>query len=162
MLYCYDNKTIKWENDGVNYCLHIWADNDGECNPRDYDHDSIMACFHKRYSLGDDIGFSDPKYFWNDLVWKYCNYEDVLDALVNKKLFDTCAIQYHDSDDDNDHWAICTNDSETKMNTDGQICFMMILFSIPEKSFLFVTVCCCLKKEQFGFLFGLTNIAESQ
>ena len=113
MLYCYDNETIKWENDGVNYCLHIWADNDGECNPRDYEHDSIMACFHKRYSLGDDIGFSDPKYFWNDLVWKYCSDEEVLDALVNKKLFDTCAIQYHDSDDDNDYWAICTNDSDS-------------------------------------------------
>lgn len=112
-LYCYDNEIIKWENDGVNYCLHILADDGEECNPRDYDHDSIMACFYGRYRLGDAIDSNTSEEFWNNLVWKYCDDKEVFDALVNRKLFDTCAIQYHDLDDDNDYWAICTNNSES-------------------------------------------------
>ena len=70
MLYCYDNETIKWTDNDINYCLHIWADNGEECNPRDYDHDSIMACFYGNYKLGDFIEADTPESFWNNLVWK--------------------------------------------------------------------------------------------
>lgn len=105
-LYCYDNETIKWENGGINYCLHIWADNDGECNPRDYEHDSIMAYFHSRYRLGDEIDASTVEEFWNNLVYKYCSDEEILDALFNMKLEDTCVVVDENYSDEK-RYAIC-------------------------------------------------------
>lgn len=144
MLYCYDNETIKWENDGVNYCLHIWADNGEECNPRDCDHDSIMACFYGRYRLGDAIDSNTPEEFWNNLVWKYCDDKEVLDALVNK----SCLIHVQFSIM---IWMTImtigqsvptilnqTIGFRTRKNIVGRACFMMTLFSIREESSLFV------------------------
>lgn len=92
-LYCYDNEIIKWIYGDNLYCLHIQHDDEADNNPRWWDdHDSTMACFHSRYNLGDKIDEKTPEEFWNDLVYKYCSDEEILDALLNMKLEDTCVV----------------------------------------------------------------------
>jgi hypothetical protein len=72
-LYCYDNEIIKWTYGDNLYCLHIQHDDVADNNPRWWDdHDSVMACFHPRYRLGDKVDASTPEEFWNDLVYEYC------------------------------------------------------------------------------------------
>lgn len=71
-LYCYDNEIIKWTYGDNLYCLHIQHDDIADNNPRWWDdHDSVMACFHSRYRLGDKIDASTAEEFWNDLVYEY-------------------------------------------------------------------------------------------
>ena len=106
MLYCYDNETIKWTDNDTNYCLHIWVDNGEECNPRDYDHDSIMACFYPRYNLGDKIEEQTPEKFWNNMVFKYCSDEDIYNALISCSLSDLAAIPDEIDVDRYNVWAI--------------------------------------------------------
>lgn len=92
ILRCYDDETIKWKNDGADYCLHIQHDDTGDNNPRYWDdHDSVMACFHPRYRLGDKIDATKPEEFWNNMVYEHCSAEEIIDALKNMKLKDTCA-----------------------------------------------------------------------
>lgn len=98
-LYCYDNVTIKWVNKDELYCLHIQYDDSGDDNPRWWDdHDSVMACFHPRYRLGDKIDARTPEEFWNNMVYEYCSAEEIIDALKNMRLEDTCAQVCKDMD----------------------------------------------------------------
>ena len=91
-LYCYDNVTVKWVNEDELYCLHVQHDDTGDNNPRWWDdHDSVMACFHSRYHLGDKIDARTPEEFWNNMVYEYCSAEEIIDALKNIELKDTCA-----------------------------------------------------------------------
>lgn len=67
-VYISDNTTFKWHHEGTHYCLHIQSDND-PLNPRkDFDNVGTMACWHRQYSLGDDVKESSPEFFWNQLV----------------------------------------------------------------------------------------------
>jgi hypothetical protein len=80
-IWCCDNDTFKWEHDGKKFCLHIRSD---ECarNPREeWDNLCLMACFHRRYRLGDDIKTSDPEEFWRDLVAEHIMGVDLVDAV---------------------------------------------------------------------------------
>ncbi len=64
----YDDDTVKWENEGKCYCLHIQQD-EMPMNPRaDMDNVTIMACWHRRYRLGDKIEDDEPEDFWRRLV----------------------------------------------------------------------------------------------
>lgn len=91
-LYCYDNEIIKWTYGDNLYCLHIQHDDIADNNPRWWDdHDSVMACFHPRYHLGDKIDARTPEEFWNNMVYEYCSAEEVIDALKNMELKDACA-----------------------------------------------------------------------
>lgn len=106
-LYCYDNEIIKWTYGDNLYCLHIQHDDIADNDPRWWDdHDSVMACFHSRYRLGDKIDASTAEEFWNNLVYNYCSDEEVLDALFNMKLEDTCAIVDENYSDEK-RYAIC-------------------------------------------------------
>ena len=106
-LYCYDNEIIKWIYGDNLYCLHIQHDDEADNNPRWWDdHDSTMACFHSRYNLGDKIDEKTPEEFWNDLVYKYCSDEEILDALLNMKLEDTCVVVDENYIDEK-RYAIC-------------------------------------------------------
>lgn len=69
-LYCYDDEIIKWISSCGNlYCLHIQHDDVADNNPRWWDdHDSVMACFHSRYCLGDKIDASTAKSFGTILL----------------------------------------------------------------------------------------------
>lgn len=106
-LYCYDNEIIKWTLRDNLYCLHIQHDDIADNNPRWWDeHDSVMACFHSRYRLGDKIDASTAEEFWNNLVYEYCSDEEILDALFNMKLEDTCVVVDENYSDEK-RYTIC-------------------------------------------------------
>ena len=45
----YDDDTVKWENEGKSYCLHIQQD-EMPLDPRaDMDNVTVMACWHRQY-----------------------------------------------------------------------------------------------------------------
>jgi hypothetical protein len=62
-----ENDTIKWAHDGKLHCLHIQRDEFPE-DPREWSNLTIMACWHRRYRLGDKIADSSQEDFWRRLV----------------------------------------------------------------------------------------------
>ena len=110
-LYCYDNEIIKWTYGDNLYCLHIQHDDVADNNPRWWDdHDSVMACFHPRYRLGDKVDASTPEEFWNNLVYEMCEPEEIINALINKKTIDVIAEK--SIRDDTYYLSILTDDGE--------------------------------------------------
>lgn len=82
----YDDDTVKWENEGKCYCLHIQQD-EMPMNPRaDMDNVTIMACWHRRYRLGDKIEDDEPEDFWRRLVRENVPEEEVFKAARDGKL----------------------------------------------------------------------------
>lgn len=82
----YGDETVKFTYDGERYCVHVHND---ECpdDPRSWDTPfSTMACFHRRYRLGDDIKTSDPEEFWRDLVSEHMMAVDLVDAVRNDEV----------------------------------------------------------------------------
>lgn len=64
----YDNDTVKWENEGKLFCLHVQRD-EMPMDPRaDMDNVTVMACWHRNYRLGDKIEDDEPEDFWRRLV----------------------------------------------------------------------------------------------
>ena len=88
-LYISDNDTIKFEYEGKRYCVCIKRDTCGSDPRGDGDNTSIMACWHGRYKLGDDIGGKSPKEFWNDLVEKYVPDKQFVKQLMADNLLDS-------------------------------------------------------------------------
>lgn len=110
-LYCYDNEIIKWTYGENLYCLHIQHDDEADNNPRWWDdHDSIMACFHSRYRLGDKIDASTAEEFWNNLVYEMCEPEEIINALINKKTIDVIAEK--SIHDDTYYLSVLTDDGK--------------------------------------------------
>lgn len=110
-LYCYDNEIIKWAYGDNLYCLHIQHDDVADNNPRWWDdHDSVMACFHPRYRLGDKVDASTPEEFWNNLVYEMCEPEEIINALINKKTIDVIAEK--SIRDDTYYLSVLTDDGE--------------------------------------------------
>ena len=65
-----DNTIIKWEDEGKHYLVHIIRDQYVD-DPREWDNVGVMACWHHRYTLGDQndrTDFERPEYFWQNLV----------------------------------------------------------------------------------------------
>jgi hypothetical protein len=110
-LYCYDNEIIKWTYGDNLYCLHIQHDDIADNNPRWLDdHDSVMACFHPRYHLGDKVNASTAEEFWNNLVYEMCEPEEIINALINKKTIDVIAEK--SIRDDTYYLSVLTDDGE--------------------------------------------------
>lgn len=84
-MFVHDNMTIKWEDDGKRYCLHIQPDSEPS-DPRMDDHIATMACWHNRRSLGDDIGKMQPYEFWQSLVRENVPESDVNEAAIAGKI----------------------------------------------------------------------------
>lgn len=114
-LYCYDNEIIKWTYGDNLYCLHIQHDDIADNNPRWWDdHNSVMACFHSRYRLGDKIDASTAEEFWNDLVYEYCTDDEIVKSLIDMKLEGVCAIIDNDNSIcDEVRYAICSSGDKT-------------------------------------------------
>jgi len=80
MVYCENNKLLSWRKGDTLYMAHI---QDDECplNPRtDFDNNDIMACWHRRYILGDEKvtkGKSTTE-FWQDLVRQNIGEKELL------------------------------------------------------------------------------------
>lgn len=70
-IYISDNDYFRWQYNGNEYVLHIQQDPYPEDRRTLYDHDTLMACFHSRYRLGDTIDQREPEAFWQSLVRKY-------------------------------------------------------------------------------------------
>lgn len=83
----YDGNTVKWENDGKLFCLHVRTD-DTPQDPRNDWGDSIttMACWHRRHSLGDSISDKEPVDFWQRLVRENVPEAEILEAAEAGKL----------------------------------------------------------------------------
>ena len=113
-LYCYDNEIIKWTYGDNLYCLHIQHDDEADNNPRWWDdHDSTMACFHSRYNLGDKIDAKTPEEFWNNLVCKYCSDEEIINALIDMKLEESCVVIDNDNSSiEETRYAICCREDQ--------------------------------------------------
>lgn len=119
-LYCYDDEIIKWTCGDNLYCLHIQHDDVADNNPRWWDdHDSVMACFYPRYSLGDKVDASTAEEFWNNLVYEMCRPGEVLDALENMKLEDTCSEKYQDMETDEYYYGLFMIDDSTGEKISG-------------------------------------------
>ena len=83
----YGNDTVKWEHDGKLYCLHVQMDEFPLDPRRDWDNPiTVMACWHSRYRLGDDIQDRSPEDFWNRLVRENVPESEVLAAAEAGKL----------------------------------------------------------------------------
>lgn len=85
-----DNKTIKWTHDGERYCLHIHQDNSPD-DPRESDPGNqltTMACWHRRYNLGDASATKgmDQDEFWQKLVRDNVDAAEILAAAESGKL----------------------------------------------------------------------------
>lgn len=110
-LYCYDNEIIKWNHDGKDYCVHIQRDDSNDTDPRDYDHDSVMACFGKYKYLGDRIEYNDAKDFWTANAYGHCSDEEIFDALKERKLVNIYVDYYQDKENDECFYALCDMDN---------------------------------------------------
>lgn len=87
-LYVYHNTTVKWKEDDRLYCLHIQVDDD-PMNPRRDVGDSLittMACWHRRYDLGDRIQDKEPEDFWRRLVRENVSDEEIVSSAEAGKL----------------------------------------------------------------------------
>ncbi len=80
-----DTETVKWNNYGKRLCLFVKLDDYPE-SPRAWDNLCVLAMFHRRYSLGDDIGKVEPEEYWRNLVRKYVDEKEVFDAAIQGKL----------------------------------------------------------------------------
>ena len=87
----YDNGTVKWKHDGKLYCLHVQMD-ESPLDPRsDFDNPvTVMACFHRNYSLGDNVEESKPELFWQRLVRENVPESEIISAAESGKL---CGIR---------------------------------------------------------------------
>lgn len=110
-LYCYDNEIIKWTYDGKNYCVHIQQDDSNDIDPRDYEHDSVMACFGKYKYLGDRIECDSAKDFWIANAYSHCSDEEIFDALKERKLVNIYVDYYQDKENDEYFYALCDMDN---------------------------------------------------
>ncbi len=83
----YDNDTVKWEHEGKLYCLHVQQDEDSPNPRRDWDDPiTVMACWHRRYRLGDEIQDDKPEEFWQRLVRENVSEKEILAAAEAGKL----------------------------------------------------------------------------
>lgn len=82
----YDNDMVEWENGGKLYRLHIQRDDCVNSPREEWDNITIMACWHRRYSLGDKINDKEPEDFWRRLVRENVPEEDVFRAARDGKL----------------------------------------------------------------------------
>lgn len=113
-LYCYDDEIIKWTCGDNLYCLHIQHDDVADNNPRWWDdHDSVMACFHPHYRLGDKVDASTAEEFWNNLVYKYCSDEEIINALIDMKLEESCVVIDNDNSSiEETRYEICCREDQ--------------------------------------------------
>lgn len=113
-LYCYDDEIIKWTCGDNLYCLHIQHDDVADNNPRWWDdHDSVMACFHPRYRLGDKVDASTAEEFWNNLVYKYCSDEEIINVLIDMKLEESCVVIDNDNSSiEETRYEICCREDQ--------------------------------------------------
>ena len=81
----YDNDTLSWRHGGKQYLIHVRRDELAE-SPRENDNLAVMACWHRRYSLGDKLEDKDAEAFWQRMVREHVPRTDVTNAARNGKI----------------------------------------------------------------------------
>ena len=94
-LYLGGDQTVKFTYEGERYCVHVHND---ECpdNPRSWGEPATMACFHRRYRLGDDVGTNDPEEFWRELVSEFVTDSELVAAVQAGAVYGMNATDYDD------------------------------------------------------------------
>jgi len=86
-LHLYDNDTVKWEHNRTLYCLHVQTDPDPMNPRRDWDNpETLMACWHRHYDLGDEIEDKNANEFWQRLVRENVTGREIFEAAKSGKL----------------------------------------------------------------------------
>lgn len=80
-----DNTTITWQHNGKLYLLHIQRDDNAE-SPRENDNLAIMACWHRRYNLGDKLDDKDAEAYWQRMVRELVPPTVVIDSARNGQI----------------------------------------------------------------------------
>ena len=94
----YHNGTVKWQHDGKLYCLHVQAD-ETPLDPRhDWDNIAVMACWHRRYRLGDTVQDEKPEEFWRRLVRENVPESEIASAAEEGKLGGIRIAEHEDGD----------------------------------------------------------------
>ena len=62
-----DNTTLSWQHNGRLFLLHIQRDEVAN-SPRENDNLAVMACWHRRYNLGDKLDDKDAEAYWQRMV----------------------------------------------------------------------------------------------
>lgn len=92
-MYVTDNMLLSLTTDGKEYALHILPDYDPQ-SPREWDNICEMACWHRRYKLGDECTHGlEPGEYLAKLVHKYEPNRDTYDMSVDE-LLDACIPYY--------------------------------------------------------------------
>lgn len=65
-----DNETIRYVDDGETKYVRFLYD-DMPTDPREFEQDTNMICFHPHYKLGDENDFRDDEDFWKSLLEKF-------------------------------------------------------------------------------------------
>lgn len=88
-----NHEFAKYEKDGK--VLRIFYDDTPE-NPREWDNLGTMVCWHRRYDLGDEHNYSDPREFLESLATDFLNTEsgkEVIAKLADKE-FNKYSVVY--------------------------------------------------------------------
>lgn len=63
------------------HTINVYYDTDPQDPRKEYDHLATMVCFHGRYNLGDDHGYSDPLTFLNSIIQELMPDRDDYDTV---------------------------------------------------------------------------------
>ena len=82
-----ENTAFCWTHNGKEYAIRVRQDPYPQ-SPREWDNLCTMACWHRRYSLGDSAVTyrKDIDDFWHDEVRSRVNVEDIISAAEEGKL----------------------------------------------------------------------------
>lgn len=90
-MYLSHNMTLKWNccfEDGTTaqMCLHVQQDDDMTNDPRQWDNLATLACWHRNYTLGDDLEGKTQLQWWQEMVSENVPVDYLLDESYNGQL----------------------------------------------------------------------------
>ena len=80
-----DGTAFKWTYEGETYALRVGIDDFGLDPRKDEDNLAVMACWSRKYNLGDELDDKEPEGFWRRLVRENVPDGDVLKAALDGK-----------------------------------------------------------------------------
>lgn len=79
------DETLTWQHNGRLFLLHVQRDEVSN-SPRENDNLAVMACWNRRYSLGDKLDDKDAEAFWRRMVRELVPHTEVINAARNGRL----------------------------------------------------------------------------
>lgn len=94
-----------WTAEKYGYKLTVDYDTYPE-NPRDWDNEAAMVCWHRRYNLGDQHDYKSPDAFVWTLMDALCTTDELIEYLKSGRCD---AARLVESDDNPDCWTLQLN-----------------------------------------------------